>query len=108
MKLVKGRSFETHKTKEVQKDHKEEAKAYQDTEKKQAPVILVTHLNKLLHSNVSNTEAHINNEQVDISNKLYAQSTYISSNFKVGIFQNEEVLNCGGTIMKNVLKKSWK
>ena len=46
LKLVRGRGYETYKSKEVKKEPKEEAKAEEgETAEKEAPVPLVTHVN---------------------------------------------------------------
>ena len=57
LKLVRGRGYETHNTKDVKKEHKEGAKAKEeDTAEKEAPVPLVTHVNNILHSFFFNVE----------------------------------------------------
>ena len=57
LKLVRGRGYETYNTKEVKKEHKEETKAEEEeTAEEEAPVPLVTHVNKILHSIFSNVE----------------------------------------------------
>ena len=83
LKLVKGRGYETYNTKEVKKDHKEDAKAEEEeTAEEEAPVPLVTHVNNILPSIFSNVEVYINNQQIYDSNGLYAHKSYISNNFK--------------------------
>ena len=63
LKLVKGRGYETYNTKEVKKEHKEEAKAEEnDKVEEDAPFPLVTHVNNILHSVFSNVEVYINNK----------------------------------------------
>ena len=63
-KLVQGHGYETYNTKEVKKEHKEEAKTDEETEKEQeAPVLLVTHVNNLLHSIFFNIVVYINNQK---------------------------------------------
>ena len=58
LKLVRGRGYETYNTKEVKKEHKEEAKAEEEeSAEEDAPVPLVTHVNNILHSIFSNIEA---------------------------------------------------
>jgi len=62
LKFVKGRGYETYNSKEVKKEHKEEAKAdEEETAEEEAPVPLVTHVNNILHSIFSNVEVYINN-----------------------------------------------
>ena len=64
LKLVRGLGYETYNTKEVKKEHKEEAKAEEEeTAEEEAPDLLVTHVNNILHSILSNAEVYINNQQ---------------------------------------------
>ena len=63
LKLVKGHGYETYNTKEVKKEHKEEAKAEEEETAEEEPVPLVTHVNNILHSIFSNVEVYINNQQ---------------------------------------------
>ena len=53
LKFVKGRGYENYNSKDVKKEHKEEAKADEETvvaeEDEEAPVPLVTHVNNILH-----------------------------------------------------------
>ena len=64
MKLVKGRGYETYNTKEVRREHKEEAKREEKETAEEAPVLLVTQVNNILHSIFSNVEVYINNQQI--------------------------------------------
>ena len=82
LKLLKGRGYETHNTKEVKKEHKEETKAEEEETADEELVLLVTHVNIILHSFFSNVEVYINNQQFYNSNGLYAHKSYISNNFK--------------------------
>ena len=53
VKFVKGRGYETYNTKEVLKEHKEEAKVDVKTsaeEEQETSVPLVTHVNNIFHS----------------------------------------------------------
>ena len=61
LKLLRGRGYEIYITKEVKKEHKEEAKAEEEetAEDDEAPVPLVTHVNNILHSFFSNVEVYI-------------------------------------------------
>ena len=74
LNLVKVCGYETYNTKEVKKEHKEEAKADVETEEEQdVPVLLVTHLNNILETSIfSNVEVNINNQKIYPSNGLYA------------------------------------
>ena len=97
LKLVRGRDYETYKTKEVKKERKEEAKAEEEeTAEEEAPVPLVTHVNNILRSIFTNDEVYINNQQICNSNGLYAHKSYISINFKGAISEHKEFLHTEG------------
>ena len=49
-----------------------------------------------MHSIFSNVEVYINNQQIYISNGLYAHKFYISNNFKAAISEYKGVLHCEG------------
>ena len=86
LKLFKGRGYETYNTKEVKKEHKEEAKAEEkETAEEGAPVPLVTDVNNIMQSIFSNVEVYINNQQIYNSNGLYAHTSYNSNNFEGAI-----------------------
>ena len=97
LKLVRGRGYETYNTKEVKKERKQEAKAEEEeTAEEEAPVLLVTQVNKILHSVFSNVEVYINNQQIYISNGLFAHKSYFSNNFKGATSEYKGVLQCEG------------
>ena len=97
LKLVRGRGYELYNTKEVKKEHKEEANAKEEeTVEKKAPVPLVTYVHNILHSIFSKVEVYINNQQIYYSNGLYAHKSYISNNFKGAISEYKGVLDCEG------------
>ena len=99
LKLVRGRGYETFNTKEVKKEHKEEAKAEkEEMVEEEAPVPLVTHVDNLLHSMFSNVEVYINNQQIYNFNGLYAHKSDNSNKFKGAIFEYKGVgvLHCEG------------
>ena len=97
LKLVRGGGYETYNTKEVKKEHKEEAKAEEEeTAEEDNLVPLVTHANNILHSILPNVEVYVNNQQIYNSNGLYAHKSYISNNFKGAISEYKEVLHCEG------------
>ena len=80
-----------------EKEHKEEAKAEEEeTAEKEAPVPLVTHVNKILHSIFSIVKVYINNQQIYNTNGLYAHKSYISNNFKRATSEYKGVLHCEG------------
>ena len=96
LKLVKGRAYETYNTKELKKEHKEEARTEEEETAEEEPVAIVTHLNNILHSFLSNVEVYINNQQIYNSNGLYAHKSYISNNFKGAISEYKGVMHCEG------------
>ena len=97
LKLVKGRGYETYNTKEVKKEHKEEAKAEEEeTAEEDDQVPVVTHVNNVLHSIFPNVKVYINNQQIYNSNGMYAHKSYISNNFKGAISEYKGVLHCKG------------
>ena len=97
LKLVKGHGYETYNTKEVKKEHKEEANVEEEeTVEEDDPVPIVTHVNNILHSIFSNVEVYINNQQIYNSNGLYAHKSYISNKFKGAISEYKGVLHCEG------------
>ena len=97
LKLVRGRGYETYNTKELKKEHKEVEKAEEEeTAQKHAPVPLITHVNKILHSIFSNVEVYINNQQIKNSNGLYAHKSYIFNKFMGAISEYKAVLHCEG------------
>ena len=84
LKVVKGRDYETYNSKTVKKEHKDEAKADEDSvsgkEEQEAPIPLGLHLKSILHSIFSSVDVYINNQQIYNSNDLYAQKSYNSNN----------------------------
>ena len=97
LKLVRGRGYETYNTKEVKKEHKEEAKLEEEeTAEEDAPVPLRSHVNNILHSFFPNVEVYIKNQQIYNSNGLYAHKSYTSNNFKGAISDYKGVLHCEG------------
>ena len=96
LKLVKCRGYKTYNTKEVKKEHKEEAKAEEEDTAEEEAVPLVTNVNNILHSIFPNVEVYINNQQIYNSNGLYAHKSYISNNFKGAISEYKGVLHCEG------------
>ena len=96
LKLVRSGGYETYKTKEVKKEHREEAKAEEEETVEEETVPLVTHVNNILHSILSNVEVYINNQQIYKSNGLYAHKSYFSNNFKGAISEYKGVWHCQG------------
>ena len=100
LKFRKGCGYETYNTKEVKKEHKEEAKVDEETataeEEQEVPARLATRVNNILHSFFSNVGVYIDNQQIYNSNGLYAHKSHISNNFKVVISEYKGVLHCEG------------
>ena len=100
IKLVKGRGYDTHKSKEAKKEHKSEEHpteaAANDEEDDTYSVPLLTYVNNNMHSIFSNVEVFINNQQIYNSNELYAHRSYFSNNFKGAISEYKGVLHCEG------------
>ena len=96
LKLVRGRGYETYNTKQIKKEHKEEAKPEEEETAEEAPLPLVTHVNNILLSIFSKVEVYINNQQIYNSNGLYAHKSNISNNFKGAISEYKGVLHCEG------------
>ena len=96
LKLVRGRGYETYNTKEVRNEHTEEARTEKEETAEEEPVPLVTHVNNILHSILSNVEVYINNQQIYNPNGVYAHKSYISNNFKGAISGYKGVLHSEG------------
>ena len=95
LKLVKGRGYKTYNIVEVKKEHKEEAEADEEEKaEEEAPVLLVSLVNSILHSIFSNVEVYINNQQSYNSNGLYAHKSYISNIFTGARFEYKGILHC--------------
>ena len=99
LKLVKGRGYDTYESKE-KKEHKDESVVFTETgtddEEEHEKVALVAYVKNIMHSIHSNVEVYINNQQIYISNGLYAHKSYISINFKAAISEYKAVLHCEG------------
>ena len=102
IKLVKGRGFDTYKTTENKKEHKEDTVFTEtgddDVEfmEEDEGVPHITHVNNILHSIFSNAELYINNHQSYNSNGLYAHKSHICNNFKSTLSDYKGVLHCEG------------
>ena len=95
LKFLKCRGYDTYNSREVKKEHKEETNEDEEREEEQeAPVPLVTHVNNILHSILSNVELYTKNQQLYNSNRLYAHKSYISNSFKRSIFEYKGALHC--------------
>ena len=100
VKLVKACGYDTHKSKEAKKEHKNEEQpteaAANDEEDDSNSVPLLTYVNNIMHSIFANVEMYINNQRICNSNGLYAHKSYISNNFKGAISEYKGVLHCEG------------
>ena len=97
LKFVNGRGCETYNSKEVKKEHKEQSEMEEEeTVEEEAPVPLVFHVNKFLHSVFCIVEVYNNNQQIYNSNGLYAHKSYISNTFMGAFSEYMGVLHCEG------------
>ena len=102
IKQIKGRGFDTYKTTERKKEHKENA-VFTETGDDDVEFIeedegmpQITHVNNILHSIFSNAELYINNHQIYNSNGLYANKSQISNNFKSILSDYKGILHFEG------------
>ena len=74
VKFVKGLGYETHISKEIEEEHKIDAKEDEQTEEEvqESPVFLVFYVHNILRSIFSNVEVYIKNQQIYKSNGLPA------------------------------------
>ena len=111
--FLKGRGYETYKTKEPKKERKDDSEenAAEDTVDEEmeedSPVPLVTHVSKNLHSIFYKVEVYINNQQTYSSNGLYVHKSYIFNNFKGTISVYKEFCTAKVVTMKNVPMRLW-
>ena len=99
LKFVEGRGYDTYKSKEKKKEHKDESVVFTETGddgEEQEEVARVTYVNNIMHSIFSNIEVYINNQQIYNFNGLYAHKSHISNNFKAAIFEYKGVSHCEG------------
>ena len=102
IKLVKGRGFDTYKTTEKKKEHKEDTVFTEtgddDVEfmEEGKGVSNITHGNSNLYSIFSNAHLYINNHQIYNSNGLYAQKSHVLNILKSTLTDYKGVLQCEG------------
>ena len=98
LKFIKGRGYDTYKSKEKKKQHKDESVVFTETgtDDEKEEVARLTYLNNTMHSTFSIVEVYINNQQNYNSNGLYAHKSYISNNFKAAISEYKGILHCEG------------
>ena len=101
-KIVERRGFDTYKTTEKKREHKEGTNFTEtgDDEvefiEEDEGVPHITHVNNILHSIFSNAELYINNHQIYSSNGLYALKAHIFKNFESTLSEDKGVLQCEG------------
>ena len=102
IKLLKRRGFDTYKTTEKKKEHKDDAVFTETVDddvefiEEDDGVPHITHVNNILHSIFSNAELYINNHQIYNSNGLYARKSDISNSLKTTLSDYKGVLHCQG------------
>ena len=99
LKFIKGRRYDTYGSNEKKKEHKDDSVVFTETgddSNQEEEVARVTYVNNILHSIISNVEVYINNQQIYISNGLYAHKSYISNNNEAAISEYKGVLHCEG------------
>ena len=66
LKFVKGPDYDTYKSKEKKKEHKDESVVFTETGKddEEVEVARVTYVNNIMQSIFSNVEVYINNQQI--------------------------------------------
>ena len=100
IRLFKGRGFDSYKTTNNKKEHKEDTVFTETVDDdvefvgEDEGVPHVTHVNNILHSIFSNAELYINNHQIYNSNRLYAHKSHISNNFESTLSAYKGILNC--------------
>ena len=102
IKLFKGRGFDTYKTTEKKKEHKEDT-VFTETGDDDIEFIEgdegvphITHVNNILHSIFSNGELFCYNHQIYNSNGLFAHESHLSNNSKITLPDYKVVLHCEG------------
>ena len=97
VKFVKCLGYESYNTEQLKKEHKQEAKMdEEETVEEHAPVLLVTHVNNIMHSICSIVELYNNSQQIHNSNGLSAHKSFISNNLNGAISEYKRVLHCEG------------
>ena len=97
LKFVKGRGYDIYESKEKKKEHKDESVIFTETgTDDEEEKTRVTYVNNIMHLMFSNVEVYINNQQIYISNGLYAHKSYISNKLKASITEYKRNLHCEG------------
>ena len=71
-------------------------------EQEESPILLVTHVNNILHTISTNVEVCINSQQFYNSNEVNAHKLYNGNNFKGAISDYKEVFYCKGYYYEEV------
>ena len=111
LNLVRGRGYEICNSKDLKKEHKEEATADDEAtadEEREAPVPPVTHVNNILHSIFSKFEVFINNQQIYNSIGLYAHKSFFPTTSSETFLKTREFCTARGTTTENFWMKLWK
>ena len=101
-KFVKGRGYDTYESRKERNELKDESVIITETgddeeeeeEEEEEEVARNTYVINILQWIFSNVELYINNQQIYISNGLYAHQSFISNNFKGAITEYKGVLHC--------------
>ena len=105
LKLVRGRGYETYNTKEVKKEHKEEARAEEEeTVEEDAPAPLVTHVNNIFPMLKCTST---NSKFTTLMDCMRTSLTFSTTSRDLSL-NTREFCTARGTIMKNFLIKLWK
>ena len=108
LKLVSGRGFETCNTKEVKKEHEEEAKAEEEeTVEENAPVPHATLVNNILHF-FANVEVYTTISKFTTLMDCMRTSLTFPTTSKGPSLDTREFCTARGTTMKIFLMKLWK
>ena len=106
LKFVTGRGCETYERKEKKKEHKDESVVFTETgtgDDKEQEVVRLNYVNNILHSIFATFEVYINNQQIYISNALYAHKSYNSNKIK-GLLNTKEFCIVKSMTMNKILR----
>ena len=106
-KFVKRPCYETYNTKKLNKEHKKEAKADEETaeEEQEAPVFLVAHVSNILHTVFLTNKVYINNQQLYTSNGFIRTSITFATSAWTPSLKTKNICSAMGTINRNFLMK---
>ena len=107
LKFVKGRGYDTYESKEKKKEHKDESVVFTETgddSDQEEEVARVTYVNNIMHSIFSNVEVYINNQQIYISNGLYAHKSYFQTTLRQPSLNTREFCIVKAMTMNKILR----